>query len=92
MVSDSANVSACSVAPESTGVTPDRSFPPVPSAVSVKAEASAVPPLSLTTSLRRWSLGAMSSLVIVHVASPPTPSVMLEPDCEPPTQDQLPAA
>ena len=84
--SPSANAPACSVGPESTGVTPVMSFAPAPSAVSVNADASAVPPLSFTTSLRRCSCGAMSSLVIVQVASPPMPTVIFAPSWVPPTQ------
>ena len=60
-------MSAFRPAPESTGLVPDRSFAPVPSAVSVKSATVAVPPLSFTTTLRRCSFGAMSLLVIVQV-------------------------
>ena len=91
-LSDSAHVSAFRPAPESTGLVPDRSFEPAPSAASVKSGDVAVPPLSFTTTFRRCRIGAMSSLVIVHVASPPMPTVMLAPLCEPPTQSHAPAA
>ena len=69
--SDSVQVSDCSVPSESTGVVPERSLSSVPLAVRVKSVASASPPLSLTTTLRRCSFGAMSSFVIVQVADPP---------------------
>jgi hypothetical protein len=54
----------------------------------VKSATVAVPPLSFTTTLRRRKIGAMSSLVTVQVASPPIPTVMLEPSCVPPSQTQ----
>ena len=85
-------MSALRPAPESTGLVPDRSFAPVPLAVNVKFPTVAVPPLSLATTLRRWSFGAMSSFVMVHVASPPMPTVMVAPLCEPPTQFHAPGA
>src|SRR6478735_236247 len=95
-VSDNVHVSAFNVASESTGLVPDRSFPPVPSADSGKSATVFVPPLSFTTTLRKCSFGAMSSLVIVQVASPARPTVILflstpEP-CVPPTQTQSLAA
>ena len=39
---------------------------------SCQFAATAVPPLSLTTTLRTWTVGAMSLLVIVQVLSWPT--------------------
>ena len=77
-------------APELTGLVPDRSLVAVPFAVSVKSATVLVPPLSFTTILRRCSLGAMSSLVIVQVANPPIPTAMFDPLWVPPTQIQLP--
>ena len=57
VVSDSVHVSGSRPAPESTGLVPERSFAPAPFAVSVKSCVVAVPPLSLTTTLRRCSCG-----------------------------------
>ncbi len=74
--------------PESTGLVPDRSFAPVPSAVNVKSATVAVPPLSFTTTFRKCSFGAMSSLVIVHVTSWPVATVIALPSCEPPSHTQ----
>src|SRR3954451_10739148 len=92
LVSDSAQVSACTPAPESTGLVPVRSLLPAPSAFRGKSATVLVPPLLLVTTLRRCSLGAMSSLVIVQVASPPIPTVILflsaPVACVPPTQLQ----
>ena len=63
-------VSALNEAPLSTGVVPDRfdGALPVPVAVSVQAVATAVPPLSFVTVLRRCSDGALSLFSIVQVA------------------------
>ena len=78
---------ALNPAPLSTGVVPDSGVGPA--ADSVHAVATAVPPLSFTTSLRRCSCAGTSSLVIVHVADSVEPTVMLLPDWVPPTHDQL---
>ena len=58
-------------------------------ALSVKSAAVAVPPLSLLTVLTSVRSGAMSVFVIVQVASPARPSVMLAPLCEPPVQTHV---
>ena len=79
-------MSAWRVAPESTGVVPLTSLEPVPLPVRVQSVATAVPPLSLTTFLRRWSCGGMSLLVIVQVAVWPMPTVTDRPTWVPPTQ------
>ena len=85
-------MSAFRPAPESTGLAPERSFAPEPFAVSVKSATVAVPPLSFTTTFRRWSFGAMSSLVIVHVTAVPSGTAIDAPDCVPPSQFHAPAA
>src|SRR6185295_1031805 len=66
--------------------------PPVPVAVSVHAEALAVPPLSLTTCFFNANCGAVSSLVMVQATLSPTARVILLGDTKvpPPVQLQIP--
>src|SRR5262249_39006866 len=92
LVSESVQVSVFSVGLLSTGLVPERSLLPVPSAVSVKSLTVLVPPLSLTTTLRRCSLGATSSLVMVQVTLPPsgTVTVVLAAFIVPPSHDHSP--
>src|SRR5205823_943892 len=83
VVSDGAHGSDCRVPVESTGLVPDRSLVPVPSALRVKSSVVAVPPLLFTTTFSRCSFGGMSLLVMVQVALCPMPTVMFEPLCWP---------
>src|SRR5215470_16529066 len=64
-VSDKAYVPAWKVAPLSTGDVPLSGVGP--EADKVKSATVAVPPLSFTTTLRRWSAGALSLFVTVQV-------------------------
>ena len=85
-------MSAFSVDPLSTGLVPERSLEPAPSAESGKSATVFVPPLSFTTTLRRCSFGAMSSFVIVQVADWPAASVIELPFCVPPLHTNALAA
>ena len=76
-VSDSVQVSGRSPLPESTGLVPERSLAPVPSAVRVKSCVVAVPPLSLTTTLRRCSCGTgLAVFEKVHATLSPSCSTI----------------
>ncbi len=55
------------------------SVPAVPSTCIVKSDATAVLPFLLTTSLMTVSLGAMSSLVTVHVLASPIANAATQP-------------
>src|SRR4051794_12941624 len=82
----SANVSAFKPAPESTGLVPDRSLAPAPSAVSVTSATVLVPPLSLTTTLRRCNAGRSEERRVGQEGSWPGPSETFDQDCVPPWQ------
>lgn len=63
-----------------------------PVATSVNEGTVEAPPLVSVTVLTSVSRGAISLLLIVQVIFWPSAAVILLPDCEPPAQDQLPAA
>ena len=85
-------MSALKVEPLSTGSVPVRfvGVASAPVAVSVQSVLTAVPPLSLTTTLRRCRAGGLSLLVIVQVTCSAFARVILFglTNAPPPEQDQ----